>query len=273
MKEQNKGNPGISAYEKAALEGVDPRCIPQRLEGPVPEHDEIKYPDYPESDQETWKFLYDRQMKFLPDRACKEYMDGTEMLNLSPETIPYLKELSHVFYKTTGWKVARVPGLIHSQNFFELLRRSVFPSTDYIRGKEELDYTPAPDLFHDIFGHMPLLTNKSFASFYQKFGEAALNATGDNSVKLETFHWFTVEFGLINNPEGRRIYGAGVLSSHKEVQHSLSDQVQVKPFDPDKIVVQEYDVWHLQPILFAIDSFEQLESGFDRWCKKEGLLN
>jgi len=273
MKDQQKEKNELSAYEKAAQEGIDPRCIPQRLEGPVPEHDAIKYPDYPGSDQETWKFLYDRQMKFLPNRACQEYMDGTEMLKLSPDKIPYLKDLSHVFLKTTGWKVARVPGLIQSQNFFELLRRKVFPSTDYIRGKEELDYTPAPDLFHDIFGHMPLLTNKSFASFYQKFGEAALNASGNNSVKLETLHWFTVEFGLINNSVGRRIYGAGVLSSLKEVQHSLSDQVEVKPFDPDKIVMQAYDVWHLQPILFAIDSFEQLESGFDSWCKKEGLLN
>jgi phenylalanine-4-hydroxylase len=273
MKEQKKDSSGLSAYEKAAEEGIDPRCIPQRLEGPVPEHDEIAYPDYPDSDQETWKYLYDRQMKYLPNRACKEYMDGTELLNLSPDKIPYLKELSNVFNKTTGWKVARVPGLIHSQNFFELLRRRVFPSTDYIRGKEELDYTPAPDLFHDIFGHMPLLTNKSFASFYQKFGEAALNATGDNSVKLETLHWFTVEFGLIRNPEGLRIYGAGVLSSNKEVQHSLSDQVEVRPFEPEKLVEQEYDVWHLQPILFAIDSFEQLESGFDNWCRKEGLLS
>ena len=273
QKEKHSSEEGLSAYEKAAQEGIDPRCIPQRLEGPVPEHDEIVYPDYPDSDQESWKFLYDRQMKFLPNRACNEYMDGTELLNLSHDKIPYLKELSHVFLKTTGWKVARVPGLIHEQNFFEMLRRRVFPSTDYIRGKDELDYTPAPDLFHDIFGHMPLLTNESFASFYQKFGEAAMNAAGTNRTKLETFHWFTVEFGLINNPEGRRIYGAGILSSLKEVQHSLSDKVEVKPFDPEKIVVQEYDVWHLQPILFAIDSFEQLESGFNSWCKKEGLLN
>lgn len=271
MKEHKNEN--LSAYEKAAQEGIDPRCIPQRLDGPVPEHDEIKYPDYPESDHETWRFLYERQIKFLPGRACREYMEGTEILNLSADKIPALKNLSHIFLKTTGWKVARVPGLIHSQNFFELLRRKVFPSTDYIRGKDELDYTPAPDMFHDIFGHMPLLTNKSFASFYQKFGEAALNAKGADGVKLETFHWFTVEFGLINNPEGRRIYGAGVLSSHKEVQHSLSDQVEVKPFDPDKIVVQQYDVWHLQPILFAIDSFEQLEEGFYSWCKKIGLLD
>ncbi len=277
MKDQKKeAQPAeveLSAYEKAAQEGIDPRCIPQWLDGPVPEHDKIKYPDYPKTDQESWKYLYDRQMKFLPGRACNEYMDGTESLNLSNNKIPSLKDLSHVFYKMTGWKVARVPGLIQSQNFFELLRRKVFPSTDYIRGKDELDYTPAPDLFHDIFGHMPLLTNKAFASFYQKFGEAALNAEGKNRTKLETFHWFSVEFGLINNPEGRRIYGAGILSSLKEVQHSLSDQVKVRPFDPETIVTQEYDVWHLQPVLFAIDSFEQLEEGFYKWCKKSGLLN
>jgi phenylalanine-4-hydroxylase len=162
--------------------------------------------------------------------------------------------------------------LIHEQNFFELLRKKVFPSTDYIRGKEELDYTPAPDLFHDIFGHMPLLTNKNFASFYQKFGEAALKAEGKNRTKLETFHWFTVEFGLIRNKEGMRIYGAGVLSSLQEVQHALSDQVEVINFDPERIVNQQYDVWHLQPVLFAIDSFEQLETGFSDWTKNIGLL-
>jgi phenylalanine-4-hydroxylase len=97
MKEQKNEN--LSAYEKAAQEGIDPRCIPQWLDGPVPEHDDIKYPDYPETDQQTWKYLYERQMKFLPGRACNEYMEGTEELKLSPNKIPYLKELSHVFNK------------------------------------------------------------------------------------------------------------------------------------------------------------------------------
>src|SRR5690606_39132561 len=135
-----------------------------------------------------------------------------------------------------GWKVARVPGLIHEQNFFELLRNRIFPSTDYIRKTEELDYTPAPDLFHDIFGHMPLLTNKNFASFYQMFGEAALNAEGANRKYLETFHWFTAEFGLIKKPEGMRIYGAGIVSSHGEVQNALSGNVEVKDFVPEDII-------------------------------------
>jgi phenylalanine-4-hydroxylase len=119
---------------------------------------------------------------------------------------------------------------------------------------------------------MPLLANKSFASFYQMFGESAFNATGINRKYLETFHWFTVEFGLIRKPEGSRIYGAGIISSHGEVQNALSSNVEVKKFDPEVIIHQDYDVWHLQPILFAIDSFEQLEEGFKTWTKKAKLL-
>ena len=272
MNKNNKEEKIISAYEKAAQDGIDPRCIPQKLETPVPEHDEITYPEYTDEEQANWKFLYNRQMQFLPGRACEEYIEGADKLNLSGDKIPYLRDLSHIFYNSTGWKVARVPGLIHEQNFFEMLRRKVFPSTDYIRHKEELDYTPAPDLFHDIFGHMPLLTNKNFASFYQMFGEAALKAEGINRKYLETFHWFTVEFGLIRKPEGMRIYGAGSVSSLGEVQNALSNKVDVREFNPDKIVLQDYDVWHLQPILFAIDSFEQLEQGFKDWTKGAGLV-
>ena len=272
MEDNQSFSEGLSAYEKAAKEGIDPRCIPQKLDSPVPTHDEIVYPDYTDEEQANWKFLFNRQMNLLPGRACDEYMDGAGKLNFSADKIPSLKDLSSIFYKTTGWKVARVPGLIHEQNFFELLRGRVFPSTDYIRGKDELDYTPAPDLFHDIFGHMPLLTNEAYASFYQKFGEAALNAKGNDRTKLETFHWFTVEFGLIRNPAGMRIYGAGILSSLQEVQHALSNEVNVIDFDPERIVVQAYDVWHLQPVLFAIDSFEQLETGFNEWTKRIGIL-
>ena len=270
--EKKSAKDGLSAYEKAAEEGIDPRCIPQKLTGPVPVDDQIEYPDYPDSDNESWKFLYDRQMKNLPGRVCNEYLAGVDILNFTRDKIPALKDLSAVFKKTTGWRVARVPGLIHEQNFFEMLREKIFPSTDYIRGKEELDYTPAPDCFHDMFGHMPLLTNPNFASFYQMFGEAALNAKGEDRKFLETFHWFTVEFGLIKQKEGMRIYGAGIVSSKEEVNHALSNEVKVKDFIPEKLVKQEYDVWHLQPILFAINSFEHLEEGFKEWTKKRGLL-
>ncbi len=262
----------LSAYEKAAAEGIDPRCVPQKLNGPVPEDQEIAYPDYPQSDHDIWKFLYERQMGYLPGRVCDEYLTGAEKLNFTPDKIPALKDLSEAFKRETGWKIARVPGLIHEQDFFAMLKRKVFPSTDYIRGKDELDYTPAPDLFHDMFGHMPLLTDTNFASFYRMFGEAAFRAEGADRKKLETFHWFTVEFGLIRKPEGMHIYGAGIVSSLGEVQHALSGEVEVINFDPDKMVTQDYDVWHLQPKLFAIESFEQLEEGFKDWTKSMGLL-
>ncbi len=262
----------LSAYGKAAADGIDPRCVPQKLTGTVPEDDQIQYPNYPESDHEVWNFLYKRQMKFLPGRVCEEYLDGVEKLHFTSKKIPALRDLSSTFKKATGWKVARVPGLIDVDDFFSLLKRKVFPSTDYIRGKDELDYTPAPDLFHDMFGHMPLLTNPNFASFYQKFGEAALHAKGIDRKDLETFHWFTVEFGLIRKQEGMRIYGAGIVSSLGEVQHALSNDVEVRSFEPEKMVKQTYDVWHLQPVLFAIDSFEQLEEGFMEWTKNRGIL-
>lgn len=272
MKEGIKYPKILSAYERTAKEGIDPRCIPQKLEGPVPVGDEIVYPNYPQSDNDNWKFLYDRQTNFLPSRACDEYLGGIEKLKFTPDKIPALKDLSKVFTETTGWKVARVPGLIDPNDFFELLRQKIFPSTDYVRGTEELDYTPAPDCFHDMFGHMPLLTNKNFASFYQIFGEAALNAERMDSKYLETFHWFTVEFGLIKSLARLRIYGAGILSSKEEVQHSLSDAVEVVDFNVEKIIHQDYDVWHLQPILFAIESFEQLEEGLRDWTKSKGLI-
>jgi phenylalanine-4-hydroxylase len=262
----------LSAYEKAAEQGIDPRCIPKKLEGHVPVDDQISYPKYSESDQETWRFLYERQMQYLPERVCDEYLRGTVKLNFTSDRIPSLKNLSAIFKKATGWKIARVPGLIHEQDFFELLRKRIFPSTDYIRGKNELDYTPAPDLFHDIFGHMPLLTDPDFALFYRLFGEVAFNAKGIQRKWLETFHWFTVEFGLIKKKEGMRIYGAGIISSLGEVQHALSDDVEVKDFNVDKLINQTYDVWHLQPVLFAIESFEQLEKEFRKWSKSEGLF-
>lgn len=266
------GSRTLSAYESAADAGIDPRCVPQKLLKPVPEDNQIVYPDYPKSDHEIWKFLYKRQMKFLPGRVCEEYLTGVEKLKFTHGKIPALRDLSAVFKKNTGWTIARVPGLIDVDDFFALLKRKVFPSTDYIRGKDELDYTPAPDLFHDMFGHMPLLTDPNFASFYRKFGEAALHAEGSNRKDLETLHWFTVEFGLIKKPEGMRIYGAGIVSSLGEVQHALSNEVEVRKFEPEEIVNMQYDVWHLQPVLFAIESFEQLEDGFMKWTKHRGML-
>lgn len=262
-----------SAYEKSGAEGIDPRCIPQSLDEPPPVGDEIAYPGYSDLDNETWRILVNRQMDMLPGRAGEAFMNGVDMMGLRSDTIPALKDLSRVLEGETGWRIARIPGLLHEKDFFNLLANRTFPSTDYIRGRDEIDYTPAPDLFHDIFGHMPILTQPAFADFYQMFGRAALNAEGADRPRLERFHWFTVEFGLIREDDGIRVFGAGILSSKNEVKHALSDEVEKVPFEPDRLVEQDYDVWHLQDLLFVLDSFEQLVEGFRNWTGKKGLLH
>ena len=264
----------VSAYEKPPADGgdVDPRCIPQNLDGPPPVGDEIVPPDYDEESQENWRFLFKRQMALLPGRAGEAYLEGVETLGMTAHEIPQLRDLSRRMEAAAGWKIARIPGLLHERDFFNLLANRTFPSTDYIRRKDELDYTPAPDCFHDMFGHMPMLTEPAFADFYHLFGQSALNAEGADRQSLERLHWFTVEFGLIRQDEGERIFGAGILSSKEEVQHALSDQVEKVPFDVERVIYQDYDVWHLQPLLFVLDSFDQLVTEFRQWADSRGLL-
>src|SRR6185503_6001063 len=118
-----------------------------------------------------------------------------------------------------------VPGLLHEEPFFAFLARRIFPSTDYIRAPHEMDYTPAPDLFHDVFAHLPMITHPGFANFYQRLGQVALAARGDDRRRIERFYWFTVEFGLIRTPQGIRVYGNGILSSYAEIEHALGPDV------------------------------------------------
>ena len=264
----------LSAYEKAAQDDdVDPRCIPQTLDGTPPIGDEIEYPDYPEEDHDVWRILVQRQNEQLPGRACQAYLKGQEVLQIEANRVPSLANLSQRLEDATDWKVAKVPGLIHEKDFFTLLSDRIFPSTNYVRGRDEIDYTPAPDCFHDMFGHMPMLTQPDFADFYQLFGQAALKAEGADRSRLERFHWFTVQFGLIREEGENRIFGAGIVSSNNEVTHALSDEVTVHPFDPAHITEKDYDVWHLQDELFLLDSFEQLVDGFREWAVSRDLLD
>jgi phenylalanine-4-hydroxylase len=264
---------GLSAYERAGLEGKDPRCIPIKIDAPLPVGEAIVAPEYSKAEHEIWAFLYKRQCEILPGRACRAYMQGLEALQLPSDRIPALSELSLTLEKATHWRVARTPGLLHEQDFFEALANRIFPSTDYIREQHELDYTPAPDLFHDVFGHMPMITEPDFADFYQRYGQASLRATGANRRKLESFHWFSVEFGLVKEDGEPRIYGNGIVSSYQETFHALGQEVEVRPFDPEAMGAQSYEVWHVQPILYVVDSFEALKQGFEDWAGGQlGLL-
>ncbi len=251
--------------------GIDPRCVPVKLTSPMPEGEALPRRDYTGNEHGTWRILYGRQRKLLEGRACAEFMDGLEIMGFPEDRIPDLPEVHRTLKRTTNWSIALAPGLIAAEDFYAALARRVFPSTNYIRGRDELDYTPAPDCFHDIFGHTTLITEPYFANFYQKFGQVAGRAKGKVHSWLASFYWFTVEFGLINTPQGIRIYGNGILSSYSEVTHCLSDEVQRLPFEPQRMAEQPSDLSVMQPVLFVIDSFEQLEREFDRWAKSLGV--
>jgi phenylalanine-4-hydroxylase len=252
---------------------LDPRCVPIKPDGPLPVGDEITYPAYSDEEQDVWRTLYARQETLLPGRAADEFLSGLAALDLERDRIPALADVSRKLKRATDWQLCRTPGLLDAPTFFGYLARRIFPCTDYVRSRAELDYTPAPDCFHDIYGHTPMIMHPRFADFYQKIGKAAL-ACKDPATEegLTRIYWFTVEFGLVRNPGGLRIYGNGIISSYGETEHSLTDKVEKRPFVPEKTAAQPYDIWHFQDVLWVIDSFEQLEHEFDRWAGGRELL-
>jgi phenylalanine-4-hydroxylase len=259
----------VSTFRTQPAHAPDARCIPIKLDAPIPIGDEIGYPDYTPDEHQVWRELFSRQCQLLPGRAADEFLVGLQALDLDAQRIPALAEVSRKLSVATGWRIARTPGLLDAHDFFSHLARRIFPCTDYIRARQELDYTPAPDCFHDIFGHTPMIMHPRFADFYQHIGQAALACT-DPAVEegLTRIYWFTVEFGLVKNPRGLRIYGNGIISSFGETQHSLTDKVKLRPFDPDIVAATPYDIWHFQDTLFVIESFDHLVDAFTLWTKK-----
>lgn len=254
------------------------RPIPRGLQESVPDYRDIHdvaVPNYTEEEHGTWALLIENQEKVLPNRACSEFMEGLDKIRFPRDRIPSLASISDTIGKHTGWGLMRVDGLVPDKEFCHLLAAKIFPSTDFIRDRSELGYTPSPDMFHDLLGHVPLLTNPRFTAFFEKYGRAGVRAFETNhpaTKMLPRLYWYTVEFGLIQNPEGLRIYGSGIVSSPNEVLYSLSEQPKKHPFDMDVVTAKTYDIWHMQEELFVIESFDQLEMEFDRWAKAQGLL-
>ncbi len=252
--------------------------IPKGLQECMPDYRDIhdvEVPNYTQEQHGTWALLMENQSQVLPKRACQEFMDGLQKIQFPRKRIPSLAEISDTIQSHTGWKLMRVDGLVPDKEFFHLLEERIFPSTDFIRERSELGYTPSPDMFHDLLGHVPLLTNQRFTAFFEKFGRAGVKAfqLGHPGTKmLPRIYWYTVEFGLIQNPDGLRIFGSGIVSSPNEVLYSLSETPKRFPFDIELIAQKPYDIWHMQEELFVIESFDQLELEFDRWARAQGLL-
>jgi len=214
---------------------------------------------YTPQDHALYQRLYERQAAQLPGLACEEFIAAVANLG-TPTQIPRFDALSERLQRATGWEVVAVPGLIPEEAFFALLAQRRFPVTGWIRKPEEFDYVVEPDVFHDLFGHVPLLFNPMFADYMQAYGAGGLKATRLQACEyLARLYWYTVEFGLIATPAGLRAYGAGILSSAGELRHSVtSAQPQRLGFDLQRIMRTRYKIDSFQATYFVIDSFEQL---------------
>ncbi|MDR8524382.1 phenylalanine 4-monooxygenase [Shewanella fidelis] len=224
------------------------------------EPDSNGYIDYSQAENDIWAELYARQLTNLPGRACPEYLAGLDKLALPTDRIPQLPEIDKVLLETTGWKTAAVPALISFGKFFELLANKSFPVATFIRSREEFDYLQEPDIFHEVFGHCPLLTNPSFAHFSHLYGQLGLAATKEQRVFLARLYWFTVEFGVLrSNNNELSIYGGGILSSPGETLYVMGDKPEIRPFDLVDVLRTPYRIDIMQPIYYAIDNIAQLD--------------
>lgn len=217
---------------------------------------------YTPEDHATWRELYQRQLKLMPGRACSEFIDGLQQLDMSGG-VPRFDQLSEILMQRTGWQVVAVPGAVPGPIFFEHLANRRFPATDWIRTREQMAYLKEPDVFHDIFGHVPLLINPIFADYMQAYGQGGLKAKALKGItNLGRLYWYTVEFGLIRSKRDNnelRIYGAGILSSSEETVYSLtSPKPQRVAFDLKRMMRTDFHITDLQELYFVIDDFEQL---------------
>ena len=217
------------------------------------------YAAYTAADHDTYRRLYERQSALLPGLACDEFRAALPALGLKNQ-IPRFDQLNDRLFKTTGWQVVAVPGLIPEVPFFTLLAERRFPVTDWIRTPAEFDYIVEPDVFHDLFGHVPLLFNPVFADHMQAYGAGGLKANRLGACEqLSRLYWYTIEFGLMRQPAGLRAYGAGILSSSGELAHAVqSSEANRIALDLLRVMRTRYKIDSYQQTYFVIDSFAQL---------------
>lgn len=214
---------------------------------------------YTPDEHKVWEILYQRQVKLIEGRACDAYYDGVLRLGLNQHQIPQCVEVTEILKSHTGWSVTPVAALISFKDFFDLLAKKTFPAASFIRRMEDLDYLQEPDIFHEIFGHCPLLTDPAFAAFTEKVGRFGQTVLPEDRKMLARLYWFTVEFGLLQQQGQLKIYGAGILSSKTESTYALdSDIPERKPFNLLEVLRMPYRYDQLQKTYFIINSFDAL---------------
>ncbi|WP_294678135.1 phenylalanine 4-monooxygenase [uncultured Fluviicola sp.] len=224
-----------------------------------------QFEKYTKDDLAVWSLLFERQVENLEHKACSAYLESLAKMRevLNPHELPNFERINNWFKQYTGWEIYCVPGLIEVADFFDLLAEKKFPSSTWLRSKDKLDYLEEPDMFHDIFGHVPLLCNESYSTFVHEFGKLGKQFKGnaERMLELQRLYWFTIEFGLISDKEGPRIFGAGIISSFHESISSLSGrEVNHIPFDLNTVIQTDFCTSELQQTYFVIDHLEQLET-------------
>ncbi|MDB5465989.1 MAG: phhA [Phenylobacterium sp.] len=215
---------------------------------------------YSRAEHDVWVTLYERQAKLLPGRACDPFLKGLEALDLHRTGIPDFARINEELLRLTGWTVVAVPGLVPDEVFFDHLANRRFPAGQFIRKADQLDYLQEPDIFHDVFGHVPMLTDPVFADYMQAYGEGGRRAMGLGRLhSLARLYWYTVEFGLLQTPQGLRIYGAGIVSSRAESIFALDDPSPNRlGFDLERVMRTPYRIDDFQQVYFVIPSLQAL---------------
>lgn len=216
------------------------------------------YP-YSEQDQATWKLLFDRQIEGLQGLIAPQFFEGIETLGLTASKVPQVKDIDAALAQSSGAGVEGVPALIPPTRFFTLLSEGRFPVATFLRRPEHIDYIEEPDLFHEVFGHCPMLTEPSMVAFIKAVGQKALTLDKKDRWYMFRLFWFTVEFGLIETPDGLRGFGAGIASSPAEAAHALSGKPTIHPFDLVEVLRTPYRIDIVQPLYFALNDFAQLQ--------------
>jgi phenylalanine-4-hydroxylase len=228
------------------------------------------YERYSEADHEAWRRVVKQRMEQLEEDGSDVFLRGLASIELPLDRVPELDRINALLAPLTGWRSRPVPGYLPARSFFAFLARRQFPTTISVRPLDRLHYLPEPDILHDVFGHVPLHADEIFADFLQAWGKAAVRVRAPEHVEgLARVFWFTVEFGLIREGGRPKLYGSGLISSPGEGRHALeSPEVERRPFDLDRVIATPFEIDHFQPILYVLESFEELRDGMRRYARR-----
>jgi len=224
------------------------------------------YENYTEDDFKVWKILFNRQLKNLNGIVADEFIIALKELNFKPNKIPNFSDVNNILKKSTGWSIKTVPNISPPEEFFMYLSKKIFTTTCWLRTMNQINYLEEPDMFHDVFAHVPLLSNKDYTNFFKEIGEIAVSVIEDKSKlkKIQRLYWFTIEFGLIKKKKDFKIYGAGIISSTDESMNVFSNKSVKKKFNVAEIMNRPFEIDVVQDTYYFIDSFQQLSSSVDK---------